>query len=219
MKTIALIGASGFVGSAILKEALYRDLQVTAIVRRPESEERSLPRPYRHINAPRQTNGCTVRIKGKRRHRKYPGRQARPSRRPHGRAPDRLQIVVRQDPDTQHVFGSGTHGVPLVDPPPDEPNDIPARNDNELPPLIGQRNFVVDQHVADLFPPPSHAERHESVALAPAPDLQRIGKLGFVEQRDGRRLTQRMRSVRGVTRLSQLSSSGIGVTMILPRSI
>ena len=37
MKTIALIGASGFVGSAILKEALYRDLQVTAIVRRPES--------------------------------------------------------------------------------------------------------------------------------------------------------------------------------------
>ena len=37
MKTIALIGASGFVGSAILKEALYRALQVTAIVRRPES--------------------------------------------------------------------------------------------------------------------------------------------------------------------------------------
>lgn len=33
---IALIGATGFVGSAILKEALDRGIQVTAIVRQPE---------------------------------------------------------------------------------------------------------------------------------------------------------------------------------------
>lgn len=33
---IALIGATGFVGSAVLKEALDREIQVTAIVRHPE---------------------------------------------------------------------------------------------------------------------------------------------------------------------------------------
>jgi uncharacterized protein len=36
MKKIVLIGASGFVGSAILKEALARGHKVTAIVRNPE---------------------------------------------------------------------------------------------------------------------------------------------------------------------------------------
>lgn len=36
MKKIVLIGASGFVGSAILNEALNREIQVTAIVRNPE---------------------------------------------------------------------------------------------------------------------------------------------------------------------------------------
>ena len=36
VKKIVLIGASGFVGSAILKEALNRDLEVTAVVRHPE---------------------------------------------------------------------------------------------------------------------------------------------------------------------------------------
>lgn len=36
MKKIVLIGASGFVGSAILKEALERGLSVTAAVRNPE---------------------------------------------------------------------------------------------------------------------------------------------------------------------------------------
>lgn len=36
---IALIGASGFVGAAILKEALNRDHNVTAIVRHPEKIE------------------------------------------------------------------------------------------------------------------------------------------------------------------------------------
>jgi uncharacterized protein len=35
MKTIVLIGASGFVGSAILKEALARGHRVTAVVRNP----------------------------------------------------------------------------------------------------------------------------------------------------------------------------------------
>jgi len=34
---IALIGATGFVGSAILKEALYRGHEVTAIVRNPDT--------------------------------------------------------------------------------------------------------------------------------------------------------------------------------------
>ena len=34
---LALIGATGFVGSAILKEALDRDHEVTAIVRHPET--------------------------------------------------------------------------------------------------------------------------------------------------------------------------------------
>ena len=37
MKKIVLIGASGFVGSAILNEALNRGIQVTAVVRNPES--------------------------------------------------------------------------------------------------------------------------------------------------------------------------------------
>lgn len=36
MKNIAIIGASGFVGSALLKEALNRGHRVTAIVRNPE---------------------------------------------------------------------------------------------------------------------------------------------------------------------------------------
>lgn len=37
MKKIVLIGASGFVGSAILNEALKRDIKVTAVVRNPEA--------------------------------------------------------------------------------------------------------------------------------------------------------------------------------------
>jgi len=37
MKKIALIGASGFIGSALLKEALERGHPVTAIVRHPEN--------------------------------------------------------------------------------------------------------------------------------------------------------------------------------------
>lgn len=36
MKKIVLIGASGFVGSAVLNEALNRGIQVTAVVRNPE---------------------------------------------------------------------------------------------------------------------------------------------------------------------------------------
>ena len=36
MKKILLIGASGFVGSAILNEAINRDFKVTAVVRHPE---------------------------------------------------------------------------------------------------------------------------------------------------------------------------------------
>lgn len=33
---VAIIGATGYAGSAILKEALERDQEVTAIVRHPE---------------------------------------------------------------------------------------------------------------------------------------------------------------------------------------
>ncbi|MDD6209600.1 MAG: NAD(P)-dependent oxidoreductase [Bacteroidales bacterium] len=36
MKSVSIIGASGFVGSAILNEALNREFEVTAIVRNPE---------------------------------------------------------------------------------------------------------------------------------------------------------------------------------------
>lgn len=36
VKKVVLIGASGFVGSAILNEALIRDFEVTAVVRHPE---------------------------------------------------------------------------------------------------------------------------------------------------------------------------------------
>lgn len=36
VKKVVLIGASGFVGSALLKEALNRELEVTAVVRHPE---------------------------------------------------------------------------------------------------------------------------------------------------------------------------------------
>ena len=38
MKNIVLIGASGFIGSAILREALERGHQVTGIVRHPEKD-------------------------------------------------------------------------------------------------------------------------------------------------------------------------------------
>ena len=44
MKNVALIGASGFVGSALLKELLERGHQVTAIVRNPEKITVSHPR-------------------------------------------------------------------------------------------------------------------------------------------------------------------------------
>lgn len=37
---VALLGASGFVGSALLKEALGRGHMVTAIVRHPEKLEK-----------------------------------------------------------------------------------------------------------------------------------------------------------------------------------
>lgn len=43
MKKIILIGASGFVGSAILNEALNRGLRVTAIVRNPDKIKLSHP--------------------------------------------------------------------------------------------------------------------------------------------------------------------------------
>lgn len=43
MKKIILIGASGFVGSAILNEALNRGLEVTAIVRNPDKIKLSHP--------------------------------------------------------------------------------------------------------------------------------------------------------------------------------
>lgn len=40
MTKIALIGATGFVGAAILKEAAARDDEVTALVRHPEKVEK-----------------------------------------------------------------------------------------------------------------------------------------------------------------------------------
>jgi len=43
---IALIGATGFVGSAILKEALDRGHEVTAIVRHPEKVQ-----PYQTLGS------------------------------------------------------------------------------------------------------------------------------------------------------------------------
>lgn len=43
MKNIVIIGASGFVGSAILNEALNREIKVTAIVRNPEKIKISNP--------------------------------------------------------------------------------------------------------------------------------------------------------------------------------
>lgn len=43
MKKIVLIGASGFVGSAILNEALSRGIKVTAVVRNPEKIKISNP--------------------------------------------------------------------------------------------------------------------------------------------------------------------------------
>jgi putative NADH-flavin reductase len=43
MNKIVLIGASGFVGSAILNEALNRGVKVTAIVRNPEGAKISNP--------------------------------------------------------------------------------------------------------------------------------------------------------------------------------
>ena len=40
VKKIVLIGASGFVGSALLNEALNRGFEVTAVVRHPENKDR-----------------------------------------------------------------------------------------------------------------------------------------------------------------------------------
>ena len=44
---VALLGATGFVGSALLKEALDRGHVVTAIVRRPEKLEKRGVSPRR----------------------------------------------------------------------------------------------------------------------------------------------------------------------------
>jgi len=44
MKKIVLIGASGFVGSAILNEALDRSIEVTAVVRNPDNIKVSNPK-------------------------------------------------------------------------------------------------------------------------------------------------------------------------------
>ena len=43
MKNVVLIGASGFVGSAILNELLNRGHKVTAVVRNPEEIKISNP--------------------------------------------------------------------------------------------------------------------------------------------------------------------------------
>lgn len=43
MKKVVIIGASGFVGSAILNEALSRGIEVTAVVRHPEKIKNSNP--------------------------------------------------------------------------------------------------------------------------------------------------------------------------------
>ena len=43
MKKVVLIGASGFVGSAILNELLNRGHKVTAVVRNPEKIEVTSP--------------------------------------------------------------------------------------------------------------------------------------------------------------------------------
>ncbi|MCD7978160.1 MAG: NAD(P)H-binding protein [Tannerellaceae bacterium] len=45
MKQIVLIGASGFIGSAILKEALSRGYKVKAVVRNPEKVTEKYLRP------------------------------------------------------------------------------------------------------------------------------------------------------------------------------
>ena len=134
---------------------------------------------------------------------------------------------------------TGTHGVPLVDPPSDEPNDThrPKRQRTAAA-YRAARTFVVDQHVADLFPPPSHAERRgiESPSLQ-RPDLQRTGKLRLFRraarrsEADAARRYRRRPHARtkacprrrecapsGESPDSRnFSSSGIGVTMILPR--
>ena len=44
---VALLGATGFVGSALLKEALDRGYVVTAIVRHPEKLENARVSPRR----------------------------------------------------------------------------------------------------------------------------------------------------------------------------
>ena len=44
VKKIVLIGASGFVGSALLNEALNRGFEVTAVVRHPEKIKPMSPR-------------------------------------------------------------------------------------------------------------------------------------------------------------------------------
>ena len=53
---IALIGATGFVGSALLKEPLSRGHQVTAIVRNPDKIEKTP-----HVTATKRSTSTTAR--------------------------------------------------------------------------------------------------------------------------------------------------------------
>jgi len=55
---VAIIGASGFIGSAILNEALSRGYEVTAIVRNPE--KLTVTNPHLHVKKGDVTNEATL---------------------------------------------------------------------------------------------------------------------------------------------------------------
>ena len=74
--------------------------------------------------------------------------------------------------DTQHVLRVGRQAVAVVDAVADEPYDLAARQQYELPLFFGHRDLGVDQKIAH-FLAPRHAERHEGVAFAPAAQRER----------------------------------------------
>ena len=75
--------------------------------------------------------------------------------------------------DAQHVFGLGREPVAVVDAPPDEPDDLIPGKQYELPCLLRQRDFMVDQVVADLLAA-GHAVGNEPVPLLPAAHRERV---------------------------------------------
>ena len=85
--------------------------------------------------------------------------------------------------DAQHVFRVRRQAVAVVDAAADEPYDLVARQQYELPLFFGHRDLGVDQEVAHLLAA-RHAEGNEPVSLAPAAQREREFQQVGIDLRD-----------------------------------